>query len=222
VSASGTKLEEADVAIAQTLGRTRHSTAVRTVGTLSEIADQAPALSVCGATLVAGLLFGREDVAEAGARMFASVVLATAIKAISKGLISRARPRVLFDQDRYRFELLGPGGGDWKSFPSGHTADAMAAARGLTRIFPELGGAAYTSAAAIALVQIPRAKHYPIDVTAGAVVGIIAELAVNYAISIAWARERDRLEPIARKLEPPRLSRFRYAIGAELKGSMCP
>lgn len=184
VSASGTKVEEADVAVAETLGRTRHSTAVRTVGALSEIADQAPALAVCGATLVAGLLFGRKDIAVAGARMFASVVLATAIKATFKGLISRARPRVLIDQDRYGFELLGPDGGDWKSFPSGHTADALAAARALTRIFPELGGAAYTSAAAIALVQVPRAKHYPTDVAAGAVVGIIAELAVNYASDI--------------------------------------
>jgi membrane-associated phospholipid phosphatase len=184
VSASGTKVEKADVAVAETLGRGRHSTAVKVVGTLSDIADQLPALAVCGATLGAGLLFRRKDIAEAGAHMFGSVVLATAIKATFKSLISRARPRILIDEGRYGVELLGPGGGDWKSFPSGHTADAVAAARGLTRIFPELRGAAYTTAAAIALVQIPRAKHYPLDVAAGAVVGIIAELAVNYASAI--------------------------------------
>jgi membrane-associated phospholipid phosphatase len=209
VSASGTRVEEADVAVAETLGQTRHSTAVKTVGTLSEIADQAPALAVSGATLVAGLSFGRKDIAEAGARMFASVVLATAIKAAFKGLISRARPRVLIDQDRYGFELLGRGGGDWKSFPSGHTADAVAAARGLTRIFPELGGAAYTSAAVIALVQVPRAKHYPTDVAAGAVVGIIAELVVNYASAIVQARARTTTFPAINSSSSPRTQRDR-------------
>jgi membrane-associated phospholipid phosphatase len=181
VATSGTKVEEADIAAAETLGRHRNEPAVRAVGAFSELADQAPASALCGAVIAAGLISGRPKLAEAGIRMLGSVLVATAIKSVIKGLVSRARPHVLIEEGDYAFEPGGGGDGDWHSFPSGHTADAVAAAQGLVRIFPAASGPAYAVAAVIGAVQIPRAKHYPIDVAAGVAVGIVAEMAVNVA-----------------------------------------
>lgn len=181
IASPGADVERADVKAAETLGRHRHDPAIRALGGLSEIADQAPALAVCGAVLAGGLVWGKPGVAEAGARMLASVLVATAIKGVVKKFVSRARPHVLLDEGRYGFEPFGRTGGDWHSFPSGHTADAVAAARGLARALPELSTPAYAAAAGIGAVQVPRAKHYPLDVAAGAAIGIAAEFIVDLA-----------------------------------------
>jgi membrane-associated phospholipid phosphatase len=136
--------------------------------------------------------------------MLGSVLVATAIKTVVKKLVSRARPRVLLDEGRYAFEPLGPKGGNWQSFPSGHTADAVAAARGLARVFPGTSIPGYSVAGLIGVVQIPRAKHYPLDVVAGAAVGIAAEFLVDLADRVALrkiglpyrATSRGQLQPV--------------------------
>jgi membrane-associated phospholipid phosphatase len=179
LASSGTKVEEADIATAEALGQHRHNPVVRALGALSEVADQAPAMTLCGALTVGGLIAGRPKLAEAGLRMLASVLVATAIKGVVKSAVTRARPHVLLDEGRYAFGTSEPEGGDWHSFPSGHTADAVAAARALAGVVPAATGAAYSAAAAIALIQVPRAKHYPLDVAAGLAVGILAEALVD-------------------------------------------
>jgi hypothetical protein len=93
------------------------------------------------------------------------VALATAIKTVVKHMVVRTRPHVLADQGRYETGWLGPTDGPHSSFPSGHTADAIAAARALARVFPEAGLPAYAAAAAVAAIQIPRCAHYPSDGT---------------------------------------------------------
>lgn len=198
------KVERADIRAAETLGRHRHDPAVRALGSASEIADQLPALAACGAVLAAGLALRRPRVAEAGARMLASVLVATALKSVVKTFVSRARPHMLLDQGRYAFEPLGPDGGDWHSFPSGHTADAVATARGLARVFPQARVAAYIAAGAIGAVQIPRAKHYPLDVAAGAAVGVAAEAIVDRAAAALLEALRKRAGAAPRATaEPP-------------------
>ncbi|HEY0353825.1 MAG TPA: phosphatase PAP2 family protein, partial [Enterovirga sp.] len=139
----------------------------------------------------AGLIAGRPKLAGAGARMLASVLLATALKTALKNSVTRTRPHVLIDDGAYEFGTSGPDDGDWQSFPSGHTADAAAAARALTRVFPQTSAPAYGLAAVLAAVQIPRAKHYPLDVAAGALVGLAAEAIVDRAASLL----QDRLHP---------------------------
>jgi membrane-associated phospholipid phosphatase len=189
-------VEEADIAIAERLGAHRHHPVVRGLGALSEIADQAPSLAACGALLAAGMVFGKPRIAEASARMLASVLVAAAMKSAVKNLVARTRPRVLLEEDRYEVQTLGPDGGDWHSFPSGHTAGAVAAARGLARAYPEAAMPAYGAAAIIGAVQIPRAKHYPLDVAAGAVIGVVAERLVEFATArFARSAERPTLPP---------------------------
>ena len=199
IGSSGTGLEEADIAAATTLGRHRDQPSVKALGTLSEVADQAQALAICGAVLGAGVLLRRPKLAEAGGRMLASVVIATAIKAVTKQLVSRTRPHVLLDQDRYAFEPLGPKKRDWNSFPSGHTADAVAAARALVRLYPSSSTPAYVVAGGIAAIQVPRARHYPLDVAAGAAIGVVAELIVNVAAARLLEFLTARAEASARR-----------------------
>jgi membrane-associated phospholipid phosphatase len=165
---------------------------VRAVGAFSEIADQTPAYALCGAVLAAGLIAGHPKLAGAGARMLASTLLATAMKTALKNTVTRTRPHLLIDEGAYEFGTSGPDDGDWQSFPSGHTADAVAAARALTRVFPQTSGPAYGLATVVAAAQIPRAKHYPLDVAAGALVGLAAEAIVDRAASLLQTRLHPR------------------------------
>ncbi|TNC74854.1 phosphatase PAP2 family protein [Rubellimicrobium roseum] len=177
-------VEEADIAVAHKAAEVRHHPVTQALGHLSEIADQPPMLTL-GALMLAGGLAGcQRSVAEAGGRLFASVALATAIKSVAKAIVVRTRPHVLADEGRYERGLLGPNEGPYNSFPSGHTADAVAAARAVARVFPEARLPLYGAAAAIGLAQIPRCAHYPSDVTAGALVGLAAEAVVDEV----WSR----------------------------------
>jgi membrane-associated phospholipid phosphatase len=129
--------------------------------------------------LAFGVFAGNRRATEAGARMVGSLVLATLIKTGLKRLVARTRPNVLLEEGRYEVEPFGPDEGPWHSFPSGHTAGSVAVSRAAGRVYPEVRTAAYTAAAAIALVQIPRGAHYPTDVAAGAIVGLAAEAVVD-------------------------------------------
>jgi len=161
---------------------------MQVAGTLSEVGDQPPLLTLSGAILALGLATGNAQMAETGARMLAAVVVATGIKSVLKQLVSRTRPHVLLDEGRYAVQVFGPDEGPWQSFPSGHTAGSVAAARALARAYPGASGPVYAGAAAIALAQLPRGKHFPSDVVAGAVVGVVAEALVDRAT--VWLSQR--------------------------------
>src|SRR4028119_1331644 len=171
--------EDVDVAVATHLASHRDHPLMRGLGTMSEVGDQPPLLVLSGAVFAFGILAGNRRATEAGARMLGSLVLATWIKTGVKRLVARTRPNVLLQEGRYEVEPLGPDEGSWHSFPSGHTAGSVAVSRAAARIYPVAATAAYTAAAAIALVQIPRGAHYPADVAAGVVVGLAAEAAIN-------------------------------------------
>jgi hypothetical protein len=179
--------EEADVALATHLAKHKDHPLVRGLGTLSEVGDQPPLLALSGAVLAYGVLVGDRRATGAGARMLGALVLATWIKTGLKSLVGRTRPNVLLDEGQYELEPFGPDEGPWHSFPSGHTAGSVAVARAVGRAYPQARTAAYAGAAAVALVQIPRGAHYPADVIGGAVVGIIAEAAINGAADHLFA-----------------------------------
>jgi membrane-associated phospholipid phosphatase len=176
---AGSAAEEADVALATHLAGRRNQPVVRGLGTMSEVGDQPPLLALSGAVLAYGVLTGDRCAAGAGARMLGSLVLATWIKTGLKSLVARTRPNVLLDKGQYEVEPFGPDEGSWHSFPSGHTAGSVAVVRAAGRAYPQVRTAAYAGAAAVALVQIPRGAHYPADVVGGAVVGLVAEVAIN-------------------------------------------
>lgn len=175
----GSAAEEADVELAARLAGRKDHPLMRALGAASEVGDQPPLLLLCGGLLAYGVLAGDRRATQAGGRMLAALLLATGVKAGLKRLVSRTRPNVLLDEGRYEVQPLGPDEGPWHSFPSGHTAGSVAVARAAARVYPEARWGAYAGAAAVALIQVPRGAHYPVDVAAGALVGLAAEAVVD-------------------------------------------
>ena len=174
-------LEEADIAVADKMISYRDTKIVKALGTASEMADQPPLLSLCVGTLALGAILRNPRMMRAGGRMIASHLVATGIKAVIKKSVDRTRPSLLHDEQRYELDEGERDEGDYNSFPSGHTAGAVAVAMALGREYPRLAWPARAGAAAIALIQIPRCAHYPTDIAAGAALGLLAEGVVHGA-----------------------------------------
>lgn len=172
-------LHQADVALSAEAGQLRDHPVVQALGAASEIGDQPPAFALAALALAGGLASGRPALVEAGVRALAAMYLATRTKAAIKSVVVRTRPYKLLEEGEYELGVNGPDERDYNSFPSGHTADAFAAARAIGRVAPGANGALLGLAALIGLVQVPRATHHLTDVLAGAVVGLGAEAAVN-------------------------------------------
>ena len=172
-------LERADVAVAKAVAPVSDTPLVKVLGALSEASDQPQMRILCAGMIVAGWVRGDRRLAGAGIRMLAAHSLATGIKTLIKHRIDRTRPTLLVEEGRYD---MAPGNSDEhdeSSFPSGHTAGAVAAAMAYARVYPEHRGGAYAIAAAASLMQVPRCKHYPSDIGAGAIIGAVAAVAVD-------------------------------------------
>lgn len=94
---------------------------------------------------------------------------------------------------------FGAGGSSQQSFPSAHTATAMAFAVGLWQLYPRLRVWLCVLTALVALHRIESSAHYPSDVCAGACIGWLCGHAVTRA-RLAWAarsNNRDELSVVA-------------------------
>ena len=172
-------IEEADKEAAGKAARYRHHPAVKALGSFSEIADQIPLSILCAGVTMAGVLADRPRLARTGLQMMAAHVLANMIKRAIKNRVRRTRPNVMIDKQSYHFEADEGQGGDEASFPSGHTAGAVAVATAMACNLPRTSVPVLTVAAVVAGIQVPRAKHYPIDVAAGAILGLASALIVR-------------------------------------------
>jgi membrane-associated phospholipid phosphatase len=168
-----------DVEAAASAARHRYHPVVQTLGAASELADQIPLGLVCGAVIAGGLVSGRPHVARTGMRMMAAHILANVVKRRIKNRLRRIRPQEIVKDRDYAFEVGKSEGGHDTSFPSGHTAGAVAVAAVVARDVPALALPASIAAALISGVQVPRARHYPVDVAAGAALGLTAARLVD-------------------------------------------
>ncbi|MFC0812310.1 phosphatase PAP2 family protein [Paracoccus panacisoli] len=187
------RIEAADVALSEEAGKLRDHPLVEAAGAASEIADQPPALQLAALAVAAGVLAGRPRLAEGGVRAFLALTVAIQTKAAIKKAVVRTRPYKLLDEGHYETGVGGPDEHPYNSFPSGHTADAFAAAQAIGRVAPGLRGPALGLAALIGLVQVPRATHHLADVVAGAAVGVAAEAAVAAAMGVIPQEEMRRV-----------------------------
>ncbi|WP_343518840.1 phosphatase PAP2 family protein [Sphingomonas sp.] len=197
-------VEHADAAIATRAGHYHRNPVVRLLGGASEIADQPPLIATSLATTAAGLLAKRPELVGTGLRMLASELVATGLKHIVKRRIDRTRPYKMLKDGRYKLKHAGSGASrasPWSSFPSGHTAGAVATARAIAHGYPQLALPAGIAAGAIALIQVPRRTHFPTDVVAGAAIGFLSEWLVDAAMRRFAPASAGSAHPLER--DPP-------------------
>ncbi len=170
---------------------------VRIAGAASEGADQPPLIALSLATIATGAALRRPNVVRGGVRMLAAHALATGIKTVLKTNIDRTRPLKALAEGHSIGKGTGTEDSDLNSFPSGHTAGAVAVAQAAARDMPALAIPARVAAGAVAAIQMPRGKHYISDVMAGAAIGLASEWAVSAAMRrgeralAAWRERRD-------------------------------
>ncbi len=103
----------------------------------------------------------------AAATGLASVAATSAVvNVLVKPLGGRGRPQRIDDEGQRQIRMPRSA-----SFPSGHTATAVAFASGVARELPQAGLPLHALAAVVAYSRVHTGVHYPGDVVAGAVIG---------------------------------------------------
>jgi undecaprenyl-diphosphatase len=119
------------------------------------------------------LIASGADASAVGLRLGAAAGLAALVAQVFKRLWRRARPTAGI----VGFTALVENP-DAFSFPSGHAAAAFAVALAMAGVVP--GGPAFAVLAiAIGLSRVYLGAHYPLDVAAGAVIGIVCGGAIR-------------------------------------------
>lgn len=178
-------IEEVDQAVAEALIPYVGQSGVKAIGAVSDLTDQEPLYAAAAATLVTAALLRDGRTWRAGTRLLAAHLLATALRGIVKQMVDRTRPDAAAERGEY---VLRPGerkDSDFNSFPSGHTAGAVAVARAVGRAYPRSRNVTLGLAAAAGLAQVVRSRHYVTDVLAGAMIGWAADSLVDALIDRA-------------------------------------
>ncbi|MFN3406937.1 MAG: phosphatase PAP2 family protein [Caldimicrobium sp.] len=117
----------------------------------------------------AGKYYNASRVLFFGRAMIISFIITGIVVQILKHIIGRARPRIT---DYTLF--LGPSiKSGFDSFPSGHTAIVFSLAYVFSRELPEYKLLFYFLAFVVAFERVEDFSHFPSDVLAGAIIGIL-------------------------------------------------
>ena len=170
---------EADHAATHKAAKHRDTPLVKATGFLAEIGDQPQMIATAIGTAVIGLATKRPDLVRGGVRMLAAHLVATAVKNAVKASVDRARPEKAIDDGETVFEPGKSRDHEMTSFPSGHTAGAVAVAIAVSRDVDGARVPAALIATGVAAAQPVTGKHYLSDLVAGAAVGWISEALVS-------------------------------------------
>ena len=120
-------------------------------------------------TAVVMLMFKKTR--KAGLCLAVSLVATAVIgNVILKNVFARLRPFIV---ENFPIIISPPGG---YSFPSGHTSSSFAAATSLSLHYKKYAAAFYIVAALIGFSRIYLYVHYPSDVVAGAILGVVVSV----------------------------------------------
>jgi membrane-associated phospholipid phosphatase len=97
---------------------------------------------------------------------------------VVKHVIGRARPLVEGTADPFIYRPLA-WNMEYASLPSGHALDAFAIAIAVGALWPRLRALLWTYACVIAVSRVVLRAHFPSDVAAGAVIGVLGALLVR-------------------------------------------
>jgi membrane-associated phospholipid phosphatase len=144
-----------------------------TMRRLSHAADYSR-LSLAGAALLS--LSGSRGRRAAVSGLVAAGSTAAVVNALVKPLGRRARPDRAGARVPFARHVRMPAS---RSFPSGHTAAAVAFAAGAGRVMAPARFPLYALAAAVGYSRVHTGVHYPGDVLAGAGLGLAVAAATN-------------------------------------------
>lgn len=178
-------IEKWDVEVADALVPLAGDTAVRALGAVADLSDQEPLYAASAAVLATAVVMRDGRTWRAGTRILAAHLFATALRGIVKQSVDRTRPDAAARRDEYVLREGRREDSDFNSFPSGHTAGAVAVAMAVGRAYPGARAAAIGIAAAAGAAQIIRSRHFLSDVLAGAAIGFAAEGLIDGLISQA-------------------------------------
>lgn len=173
--ASVSDLEKADIKLGKKIAKHRHHPVAKAAGKAGKLGDQGPLYALSSGVLVVGVASRDRRLTDTGLSMLAAVGIADVGKRIVKSLVRRTRPKALLEEGDYEADTGGSDNKKEQSFPSGHTACTVAAARAFARKVPEGSAAAAVAATALGLSRVAKGEHWPLDVAAGAVIGLVAE-----------------------------------------------
>lgn len=177
--------EEWDAAVADVLVPLAGNRAVEAIGAVSDLSDQEPLYAAAAATLATGALLRDGPTWRGGTRILAAHLLATAVRGVVKRAVDRTRPDAAAKRGEYVLREGRRHESDFNSFPSGHTAGAVAVAMAVGRAWPGGHAPALGLAGLAAGAQVLRSRHYLTDVVAGAAIGFLAEALIDRLIARA-------------------------------------
>lgn len=158
---------------------------MRALGAVSDLSDQEPLYAASAGVLSVAVLMRDGPTWRTGTRILAAHLLATALRGVVKKLVDRTRPDAAARRGSYVLREGQRHESDFNSFPSGHTAGAVAVAMAVGRDHPNVRWAALGLATLAGAAQVIRSKHYVTDVVAGAAIGLAAEALVDRLIERA-------------------------------------
>lgn len=144
----------------------------------------------------------RNQLTDVGLRGLLAQLGISAVTQLIKHLIGRPRPRFAHSDAFSLGPSLATG---FDSFPSGHVANAFGAATVLAWFFPAVRIPLYLVAGLVAVSRVLRGSHFPTDVWAGAVLGVVVGSVAAVGLR-RWAN--DALPGLLRTGAPVAVSTF--------------
>lgn len=149
---------------------------------LSRAADYSRLSIASGALL--GLAAGTNGRRAAVSGLASVAVTSAAVNLIVKPLGRRHRPDRIVEEVPLARHVRMPSS---SSFPSGHSAAAVAFASGAGRIMPAAGVPLHSLAAVVGYSRVHTGVHFPGDVVAGALIGAVLADVVGALVNRAYA-----------------------------------
>ncbi|MFJ4621565.1 phosphatase PAP2 family protein [Streptomyces sp. NPDC088812] len=139
----------------------------------------------CGAAVVMAWRGGRRGRRAAAAGLAAMAMAQLAANGVCKQIADRPRPpKEWIPHDEVEDRP------DSSSFPSGHTAAAVAFTAAITPARPLAGGLCAVPTAMVAVERVHSGAHYPSDVAAGAAIGLASAWLIHRIPHLLHRRDR--------------------------------
>jgi membrane-associated phospholipid phosphatase len=179
--------EQVDRAIYAAVAGTSTPQLDRAMRRLARAADYSR-LSIAASAVLA-IVGGRSGRRAAGSGLASLAATSAFVNVIVKPLGRRHRPERTAEGVVQARQIAMPSS---RSFPSGHTAAAVAFASGAGRALPIASVPLHALAAAVGYSRVHTGVHYPGDVVAGALIGsIIADLTSAAPAALRRRRKAD-------------------------------